>query len=121
MNGGEMIVKQLKAVFGDRVYPDVIPEKNEIWPVAVYQIISSAPENTQDGNFTGIEECRYQLDIYGLSRSNVREAVARALPLLTDPARQPNLVCLYRGRRELYDSEVRRFRAAVDLSIWETM
>lgn len=120
MQGGEMIVAQLKAVLRGRVYPDVVPEDQQDWPVAVYQVISSAPANTQDFGYAGIQQSRYQVDFYGLSRKEASELVQEALPLLIDPVIQTSLVCLYEGKRDIYESETRRFRTAVDLTIWES-
>jgi hypothetical protein len=118
MRAAEFIVAVLSDVLKQRAYPDVLPEQAPeqlIYPAVVYQLMSSAPVNTLDRGAVACER-RYQLDIYARTRKEARQAAAECVQLLT---RDGRLVCLWQDDRDLFEAEVRRYRASVDVSIWE--
>lgn len=115
MLAAEMVFATLRSYFRDRVYPLVLAEGVEP-PAAVFQEVSSAPVNTLDDGFGGISQVRMQVDVYAATPEQARVQASAVISLLTQ---QQDLVCLFQGRRSLFEQEARIYRESLDFSIWE--
>ena len=114
MQAAEFIYAALEGLMSQRVYPDLLPEDAD-FPAIVYQLMSSNPLNTMNSGVV-TNERRFQVDVYGRSRKEVRKSAKDCTKLLTEDDR---LVCIVQDDRDLYEPDVRRFRTSLQFSIWE--
>jgi len=116
MIAGERLYPLLGMLVDGRVYPMIVPESvSQSCPYIVWQIISSQPETTYDGD-TGHEWIRIQIDIY---HDNYDECVQLSHDVvgILDRNIQPSL---YDGTQQLYDHETKLFRQSIDFEFGQT-
>lgn len=119
MRAGELVFATIKSIFGDRVYPDFLPEGMQQRPAASFQYISSNAVNTMDAGFTGLQAVRIQIDVLDHKFEDAMSAAALVVAALTAPGL--SLTVTYLGQRNLTESETRQARISMDFSIWEQL
>lgn len=109
------IFDTLRALVGDRVYPDVAPD-NTARPYVTYQQIGGRPVNFLEGGTTGIKNARFRVNVWADKRSEAAamnaqiEAALRNAPALRTTV-STNAVALA-------DPETRLRGASQDFSFW---
>lgn len=116
MQAGELIKQQLDSLFSNEVYALVIPEWSTADVVCVYQYISSNAVNTLDTGYIKQAACRIQIDVYA---KTVAAAMTKAAAVITAITEQTTLPALLLGMQPLHEPTTRKFRVALDFSIWE--
>lgn len=110
---------EVRAQFGDRFYPNVLPQ-NTTLPAAVYQVISDVPVNSLDG-YSGLSNARLQVDVYHgtYAKGDVAARILlNALRSVISGVDGAEFSSLLLARRDQYETETRLHRVNLDFSIW---
>lgn len=119
MNASQILFKKLSPIFNGKVYPMAVPEtQDNTLPYAVYNIISTAPDNSLDG-ITGHEWARVQIDIYHNDYDELLTLNSKVISELNTIT--PSI---YGGTQLLtennHSSSALLFRAMIEYEFWQS-
>lgn len=110
----------LAALVDDRVYRMQLPGDPTL-PAIVYTRIATTPRPTRSNSRGTLMKPRYRMDVWGATRSTVRQAVVQVRIALASmaSAEEPRMdVALLQNDARLIEVEPGRWRAALDVDIW---
>lgn len=116
--GAELVAElaadpNLTALVGARMYPAVLPQGGQL-PALVYNIISTVPENTLDGDAADrLNTVRVQIDSWAKKYADAH-AVADAVDQVVANLARPDLAAWADGSRDLYDNPTERHRVQAE-------
>ena len=102
----------LEALVGERVW-NSHRSQGEGVPALVFQRISTFTVPHAQGT-DGLAGVRYQLDAYASTLATASDVILAARAVIL------GIGGIMLNRRDLYESEVRLFRAVMDVSVWGT-
>lgn len=107
------------ARFGDRIYPDRMPD-NPTLPCIVYQRISTVPDVDLDAVTN--TAARFQIDVWAKTRLETVDGAAEIHAALnyTAPGTAIDRI-LPDGWRDLYDDTAQLYRRSLDFLVFETL
>lgn len=97
-------------------FPVTAPD-SQAAPFCIYSRVSSSPNNNLAGGAPGLERIRYQIDVHATTAAQARSLAASiksALGALTTPGFEGYIV----DDRDLYEPDVKLFRAMIDWECW---
>lgn len=97
-------------------FPVTAPD-GQAAPYCLYSRVSSVPNNNLEGGAAGLERIRYQIDVHAATALQARSLAASiksALGALSTPGFEGYVL----DDRDLYEPEVKLFRAMIDWECW---